>query len=367
VGKKDIHILIVEDDDFDYSIAERNLTNTSLPYTFYLERAQTETEFRERLRKSPDIILSDFSLPSFSGLAALKIAHKEYPHIPFVFLSGTIGEELAVEIMRQGAIDYVLKDNMNKLEPAILRALNEANEKLRRKEAEEKFIKKHNELKEFVYRISHDIRGPICTMQGMVGLMRQDKNGNQETYLNLINEVLLKMDGTVGNLSNFQFLYSDDLAIDKVNIKEILDEVMARLSALSEMNTINFSINVKQDQELYSDKALIHCILYNLIHNAISFCSDKDRKYVKCEVELDDSNVLIIVEDNGIGIPEAISGKVFDMFYRGSTESKGVGLGLYIVKSALSRINGTIQLISEEGIGTKAFVKFPIDASSYKW
>jgi CheY-like chemotaxis protein len=214
--KRNIQILIVEDNDFDYELAERNLKKTSLPYTFFFQRAQTEKEFRERLTNPTDIILSDFSLPKFSGLSALKIAHKEFPHIPFVFLSGTIGEELAVESMKQGAIDYVLKDRMNKLEPAIFRALNEANEKLKRKEAEEKLVKKHNELKEFVYRISHDIRGPICTMQGMVGLMRNDKDGNQEAYLDLFNEVLLKMDGTIGNLSNFQFLYSDQLTISRI-------------------------------------------------------------------------------------------------------------------------------------------------------
>lgn len=364
--KRNIQILIVEDNDFDYALAERNLTKTSLPYTFFFQRAQTEKEFREKLTKPTDIILSDFSLPSFSGLSALKIAHKEYPHIPFVFLSGTIGEEMAVETMRQGAIDYVLKDRMNKLEPAIFRALNEANEKLKRKEAEEKFIKKHNELKEFVYRISHDIRGPICTMQGMVALLRTDKTENKEAYLDRMNEVLLKMDGTVGNLSNFQFLYSDQLSITKINLKEVMDEVMGKLSVVTGASKINFTINIKDGQTLYSDKELIHCLLYNTLHNAISFSTPKNSKNVSCSIELVEDKVNIVIEDNGIGIPASISGRVFDMFFRGSVESKGVGLGLYIVKSALDRINGTIKLISEEGQGTKAIINFPISSDLYK-
>jgi len=102
-----------------------------------IERVDTRPAFLEAVRRlEPQLILSDFSLPSFDGLSALKLARIERPETPFLFLSGTIGEEMAVEALRNGAIDYVLKDRMGRLVPAIERALLQSQEERRRREAE---------------------------------------------------------------------------------------------------------------------------------------------------------------------------------------------------------------------------------------
>src|SRR5690606_26054170 len=104
--QKSIKIAIVEDNDFDYELIERKLKTIRL--STHIMRAQHEKDFLDVLHGfSPDLILSDFSFPSFSGLEALKIAKSVCPDIPFLFVSGTIGEELAVETLKQGAVDYV--------------------------------------------------------------------------------------------------------------------------------------------------------------------------------------------------------------------------------------------------------------------
>ena len=136
-SRKKVKILIIEDNDFDFELVERKLQ--SINFSFEARRAIDEEEFNQHLLQfRPDLILSDFSLPTFSGLEALGIAKKHNPMIPFIFVTGTLGEELAVETMIQGANDYVLKDSLHKLEPAITRVLNEVKEKQKREEAENK-------------------------------------------------------------------------------------------------------------------------------------------------------------------------------------------------------------------------------------
>src|SRR5262249_55164517 len=114
-------------------------------------RADSESSFRAALSEfRPQIILSDFSLPAFDGLAALRIASTEAPDVPFIFLSGTIGEERAIEALRRGAIDYVLKTNPARLVPAVKRALREVSERARRRIAERQTRENEQRLRDIV-------------------------------------------------------------------------------------------------------------------------------------------------------------------------------------------------------------------------
>src|SRR5579862_5432208 len=109
----------------------RRLRQDGVPCT--CTRVETEPDFLAALRKREfDIILSDFSLPQFDGMSALALAQREMPELPFVFLSGTIGEERAIEALRCGAMDYVLKSNLKRLAPAVTRALRDAAQRLER-------------------------------------------------------------------------------------------------------------------------------------------------------------------------------------------------------------------------------------------
>jgi diguanylate cyclase (GGDEF)-like protein len=122
---RQLRVLLVEDSESDAEMAMWRLKQAGYLCTF--NRVVTEAEMRKELRTGlPDLILSDFSLPQFDGMSALAIARVEAPGVPFIFLSGTIGEERAIEALRCGAIDYVLKSNPKRLGPAVKRALAEA-------------------------------------------------------------------------------------------------------------------------------------------------------------------------------------------------------------------------------------------------
>jgi putative nucleotidyltransferase with HDIG domain len=146
--KETLHLLILEDSPADAELAVRELEKEGFVVEWSL--VETEEDFREALNQRPDIILADYSLPSFDGLSALKIEQEIVPEIPLVILSGTIGEESAVECIKSGATDYVLKDKLFRLGFVVRRALEEAQVYRERKQAEEKLKQSYKKLRKML-------------------------------------------------------------------------------------------------------------------------------------------------------------------------------------------------------------------------
>src|ERR1700743_2179528 len=132
-----LHILHVEDNPDDALFTERQLKSGGLNCA--IKRVDSRTDFEKELEGQPlDLILCDFSMPEFNGVAALKYARKKRPEIPFIFLSGTIGEEVAIEALREGATDYIIKDRLSRLVPSVRRALRESEEAGERRRMEQR-------------------------------------------------------------------------------------------------------------------------------------------------------------------------------------------------------------------------------------
>lgn len=143
--EQELHILVLEDLPTDAELIERELRRAEI--NFLARRVATRETFLQTLREfSPDLILADYSLPSFDGISALSMAREKCPEVPFIFVSGAIGEELAIETLKQGATDYVLKQRLSRLVPSVARALREAEERKARQSAEDALRKAHDEL-----------------------------------------------------------------------------------------------------------------------------------------------------------------------------------------------------------------------------
>jgi len=143
---RDIRILILEDSDADAELMEREVRKAGLAFTS--RRTDSHDSFLSQIKEfSPDIILADYNLPAFDGISALAIAKRECPDVPFIFVSGAIGEELAIDTLRSGAKDYVLKDKLSKLAPAVNRALAEFEERMGRKKAENRLVVYNRKLR----------------------------------------------------------------------------------------------------------------------------------------------------------------------------------------------------------------------------
>jgi two-component system, NarL family, sensor histidine kinase UhpB len=146
VVKKDIRVLLLEDNEADAELIQHAMRQANLSFT--LTRVESESEFLTQLeRHTPDVVLLDYSVPGFDGLKALTIAQQKQPDIPSIFVTGTLGEEVVIDMLKSGATDYVLKTHLSRLGPALERALREAKERVERKKAEERLRKSHAQLR----------------------------------------------------------------------------------------------------------------------------------------------------------------------------------------------------------------------------
>jgi CheY-like chemotaxis protein len=161
--KKELHILMIEDVAADAGLIDHELHRAG--WICHLKQVQTKEAFlRELHQHAPDVILSDHGLPAFDGFTALAIARMECPDTPFIFVTGSLGEEVAIETFESGATDYVLKNHLANLVPAIQRALREAEERIRRRQAEadrERLIKELQAALDKVKTLSRLL--PICS------------------------------------------------------------------------------------------------------------------------------------------------------------------------------------------------------------
>ncbi|OEU79751.1 MAG: hypothetical protein BA872_00265 [Desulfobacterales bacterium C00003060] len=143
-----MNLLILEDNPDDAELAAKELEREGINVEW--SRVDTEQAFRKTLAEKPDLILADYKLPSFDGMAALQIRHQMAPEIPIIIYSGTIGEEVAVECMKSGATDYVLKDRLSRLGPVVKRAMEEAEAYRDRKRAEQALRESEERLSQIV-------------------------------------------------------------------------------------------------------------------------------------------------------------------------------------------------------------------------
>ena len=168
-----IKILILEDDKDDLELLYYELKKSKFSYS--TELAQTREEFENKLETfKPDIILADYLLPSFDGVTAFNIKQKKNPAIPFIIISGIVGEENVIELIRSGITDYALKGKLSTVNQKIMRAVNEAKEKKEKLIALEKLQLQNERLFEIAFLQSHQVRAPIAHILGLISLFNMD-------------------------------------------------------------------------------------------------------------------------------------------------------------------------------------------------
>jgi len=181
-----LKILIVEDTPSDAELLQNELKKSGL--IFYSEIVETKDDFTAALDTfMPDIILSDYSMPCFDGVTAFHIKQKKYADIPFIIVSGSVGEENAVELIKKGVTDYSLKDKLYTLAPKVIRALKDADELKTKRSVEEKLKMQNEKLIEIAFLQSHQVRVPVANILGLFDLF------NFEDITDPVNSEVLTM------------------------------------------------------------------------------------------------------------------------------------------------------------------------------
>jgi len=373
--KNELHILILEDVPEEAILVERALRREKFAYVS--RRVDSRDGFEDALKNfEPDIVLSDHALPTFNSIEALELCRKFNPEIPFILVTGTVSEEFAVTCIKRGADDYILKSNLTRLGSAIRNALNhrETEERKRLAEAEiinqndrlrtanEALKKMNSEMDNFVYSVSHNLRGPISSIQGVVNIAKLEyPNAELVTgkYFDMIERNVGTLNRTITEIVHYSQNARVRLKPERINLRELFDDTFEKLNYLPEATIIDRVMEFEDDY-ITSDRFRMGVIFQNLLSNSIRYCDPgKDRMEIRLEQRRQGDAFVFNVIDNGIGIRESVMPYIYNMFYRGTERSDGAGLGLYIVRETLEKLRGAIDVESREGEGTQVTIALP--------
>lgn len=229
------------------------------------------------------------------------------------------------------------------------------------KKTVDKLNKSVVELDRFVYSASHDLSAPLKSIQGLVNIARiENREGNLNVHLDYIEQSIAKLEDVIKELIQYSRNSRAELGIVKIELKSFVAELIKSFKFLTEFKLIKFDISIPEKVFVWTDIQRLQMILHNIISNSIKYYDkEKTDHWVRIRFSKSHKNWKLIIEDNGIGISEDQKNKVFQMFYRATELSDGSGLGLFIVKEAVEKLNGKVSLVSEEGEGSSFILRFP--------
>ncbi|HEU4716970.1 MAG TPA: HAMP domain-containing sensor histidine kinase, partial [Bacteroidia bacterium] len=269
--------------------------------------------------------------------------------------------EFAVKVIKEGADDYILKNNMMRLPSAIDNAIKKKKAEREREQTLAQLLLTNNELNTFVYKATHDLRGPLTSIMGLTNLaQREEDDSRLRAYVKMIGETTEKLDEVLLSLIETMAIKNAQLTKEEINLPRLIPDILKNLRFVQGFDRVRFNLNISMTSAFISDKRILNSVLQNLIENSIRY-QDHSKAISEVNISIADhkDGAMFEVADNGIGISENIQEKIFDMFYRGHTGSKGSGLGLYILKNGVQRLGGKFELKSKPGFGTSFCIFLP--------
>ncbi|MBN8578023.1 MAG: PAS domain S-box protein [Cytophagales bacterium] len=475
-----IRILFIEDNEDDFLLITRKLKQDNLKVL--AQRVDSSEALHKALcAQHWDVVISDNNVPDkkISIANSLMATRKLNPNTPFIIVSGTIGEESAVNYMRLGANDYILKDNLGRLAPSIKREINESHLRLaktasesRLKESESNFrhlaesitdmffaidkdyrctywnkaaeqltriparqavgahifelipakldrlarrafinslLKKvpdhiefdfkmgeqkrhfqtfvyptadlfsviirditeqkqtanklnlaNRELETFMYRVAHDIRGPVASLAGLIETVKHEPiNAVAQEYFTKAHEMVSKLERSLRALQVVTGIKLEDLRSDSINLLGVLAQLQSKYQIEDEFV---ITLNVDTTEDIKSDSTYLQMAFEQLVQNAYMFRHPARKPELIITAMQSEKKITLTFADNGEGMAPEVLENAFSMFYRGSSKSTGEGLGLYLTRTIIEKLGGTIHAKSEVGKGTVFTVALPINA-----
>ncbi|HXG59505.1 MAG TPA: ATP-binding protein [Thermoanaerobaculia bacterium] len=358
-----IRILSLEDSPFDAELIDRELRRGGIEVV--LTRVDSEEGFRREVASGYyDVILADYNLPGFHGIAALEIAREVAPGIPFIFVSGSIGEERATQALREGATDYVLKDRLKRLPSAITRAIAEVEERRRRKEAEEALRQRERDLERarrveslgrVAATIAHEFNNIMMGIQPFAEVIR--RQSKDEKVLKAVEQIVASIArGRRVTQEILRFTKPTEPMLTEVVLEEWVRTMLPELRGLVGPKVQLDFEPASEPLTVRIDPVQMQQVLTNLVINAKDAMPDGGT--IKVAVGQDAAYALLSVSDTGSGIPEHLLQTIFDPLF--TTKRHGTGLGLAVTQQIVTVHGGTIDVWSAEGKGTTFTMRLPL-------
>ncbi|MCB0837059.1 MAG: GHKL domain-containing protein [Bacteroidetes bacterium] len=240
--------------------------------------------------------------------------------------------------------------------------ISEADKRLRElKEVEEQLKERNHQMDLFLYKATHDLKGPLTSVVGILNIALQDcLQPEIKQYIELALISTDRLDNAILDLIHVTRLNKAQIKPEPIDCHRIVGEILQSLEHIPGRRQIDFQTDISMRLEFNSDRNSLLSILQNLITNAMKYRRDGDHSHVvNISIQPEKNGIRILVRDNGEGIRPEIQEKVFNMFYRGNKKSKGTGLGLYIVNQSIQKLKGEISIHSVVDEGTTFSVWLP--------
>jgi signal transduction histidine kinase len=367
-----LRVLIVEDSADDTQVLLRELRRGG--YEVEQERVETRAAMETALAQGKwDLILCDYTLPRFSAGAALRTLQESKLDLPFIVISGTIGEESAVEMLKAGAHDFIVKGSLARLLPAIERELKDAETRRRQREAEAErnalvgHLEATNaEIERFTYIAFHDLRAPLVTIKGFVGALKHDLETERQDQvqrdIQRIEEAADKMNEILSDLLEFARIGRVMRPAEDVDIGQLVREVLQSLDGLIRAQNITVKVTPVLPS-VYGDRMRLREVFENLIENAARYMDGQTYPLIEIGARLQNDQTIIFVRDNGQGIEPRYHTRIFNLFEKLDPNMEGTGIGLALTKRIIEVHGGRIW-VESEGQGKGATFYFTIPAKS---
>jgi len=371
-----VHILLVEDSAADALLIERAV-NREFPGAV-AQRVMNGAEFATALgSRSWDIVLADHKLPSFSSWAALEQLERSGLDIPLIVVSGAIGEEEAVDLLKAGAHDFVRKDNLGRLGPVLRRELADAENRCRRRDAEAALTELQTRLMgasrlmlmgELATGIAPEVKQPLAAIriyaEGLAEQIRSGAAGGPDLALILdrIVDQNRKAQGVIDRILAFVRRSTPRMA--ELDVNQAVRDAIKLFEVEAGNAEVRLDINLAPDvPTVTGDAVQIQQVIINLLRNGLDAIMEARRSGGELRVhtvKAEDGGVDVTVIDNGPGIAEAVRARAFIPFF--TTKSDGFGLGLTICAKIVEDHGGRLSIDAPAGGGT--VVRFRLPARS---
>ena len=328
-----------------------------------------------------------FVVCALGAISTLGLEHKKlafvFVSLPALLFVFSVVFDLEIFIRKPTTADYVQMNRiinfMATFVAAVLmfyfllslnnhseRALRENEKQLHDKNKE--LVKTNTELDRFVYSASHDLRSPISSVRGLIGLVRLNPHSpDTKSYLEMMDNQLIGLNKFIEDIVLYSRNTRAAYKVELIQLKKLVEEVLISLQFYPGSEKINIEVTIPDETTLFSDPTRVRIVLANLLSNALKYSDPaKENPFIKINATNVDMHLAISVQDNGAGIDRQYVSKIFDMFYQGNEKSDGSGLGLYIVKETLEKIQGEISVQSELGKGSEFKVMLPIQIDAFR-
>ncbi|MBI4056634.1 MAG: response regulator [Elusimicrobia bacterium] len=371
-SRKAIRLIHLEDDKTDAELLRALFEEAHVPCE--IRRVQSREEYQSLLNAGGfDLIISDYTLPSFDGASALRMALETHPDIPFLYFSGTIGEDGAVQALLAGATDYVLKSNPKRLIPAVLKAIKEAKEKSEKKQLEQQFLQsqKMEAVGRLAGGVAHDFNNLLTAILGNCEFALQALGDNHPACKDI--EEIRKSARRAADLTRQLLAFSRKQIIEPkilslntvlIGLEKLLHRLIGEDIDLEIVKGKNLGL-------IKADAGQIEQIIMNLAINARDAMTQGGKLVIETSNSyLDQSQsgtfhvtpgfyVTLTVTDTGCGMSKDILTHMFEPFFTTKETGKGTGLGLSTVYGIVKQSAGYIWANSVLGEGTTFTLSFP--------